>query len=307
MSDTLTVTSRFCTVCGAELHEGLCPRCTALPADQPATLSRGRAILALSVATLLIACVALAAAVIQGRQAEQSAATLAARVRAEAASRTQLRDQLSAEQAAVLKLTSQLGSLRATVESNKQKEPAAVASRVSASVFTIEVSGGLGSGFVVQSGAGRSLLVTNFHVVSDDWVNGRKAVKVHQKGRTWDGTVVRVSAGSDLALVQVGATFPSLKVSKQTPAVGDAVMAFGSPLGLNGTVSSGIVSALRKQDGRDYIQFSAAISPGNSGGPVVDSAGDVVGVSVMKMVGDSAENLAFAIPSIVVCSRLAVC
>jgi putative serine protease PepD len=119
--------------------------------------------------------------------------------------------------------------------------------------------------------------------------------------------VTRVSTADDLAIIQVSVRLPVLLFMKAKPKVGDVVMAFGSPLGLEGTVSSGIVSALRHQDGLDYIQFTAAISPGNSGGPVVNSNGDVLGVAEMKMVGSNAENLAFAIPTATVCADFPVC
>ena len=81
----------------------------------------------------------------------------------------------------------------------------------------------------------------------------------------------------------------------------------GSPLGLGGTVTSGIASAYRNDHGLTYLQFSAPISPGNSGGPVINEHGRVVGVSVMKMVGDGAEGLSFAIPSSRLCAALSVC
>jgi S1-C subfamily serine protease len=84
-------------------------------------------------------------------------------------------------------------------------------------------------------------------------------------------------------------------------------MVVGAPLGLDATVTNGIVSALRTQDGHQYLQFSAPISPGNSGGPVVDSHGRVVGIAVSKYVGDNAEGLSFAVPVAKLCSGLNVC
>jgi putative serine protease PepD len=72
-------------------------------------------------------------------------------------------------------------------------------------------------------------------------------------------------------------------------------------------VSSGIVSAVRTEDGVRYIQFTAPISPGNSGGPVLDAHGKVIGISVAKAIGDGAEGLSFAIPAAVLCSSFDVC
>ena len=85
------------------------------------------------------------------------------------------------------------------------------------------------------------------------------------------------------------------------PDVGTAVLVFGSPEGLEGTVTTGIVSAIR--DG--FIQFSAPVSPGNSGGPVVDYLGHVIGMTESKIVDQGAEGLSFAIPSSRVCTIVA--
>lgn len=84
-------------------------------------------------------------------------------------------------------------------------------------------------------------------------------------------------------------------------------MAVGSPLGLGGSLSIGVVSGFRSLDGSDYLQFSAAISPGNSGGPVIDSDGHVVGVATAKLVADGAEALGLAIPVQTACASLVVC
>ena len=89
--------------------------------------------------------------------------------------------------------------------------------------------------------------------------------------------------------------------------VGDPVVAVGSPLGLQGSVSTGIVSAMRHQDGKDLLQTTAPINPGNSGGPLVNSVGAVVGVNEMKVTGTGVEGLAFAIPTSVLCAELPVC
>ena len=84
-------------------------------------------------------------------------------------------------------------------------------------------------------------------------------------------------------------------------------MAVGSPLGLDGTVTLGVVSGFRSLDGSDYVQFSAPISPGNSGGPVIDSRGYVVAVASAKLVGTGVEALSLGIPVQVVCLSLVAC
>lgn len=199
---------------------------------------------------------------------------------------------------------SALGRRVGTVESRlaAEPDPAAVAGEVARSVFTIESAGGLGSGFVLRAAAGSSSLVTNFHVVADGWVNGVRTVRVRQGDRTYEGRVTSVAPADDLALVEVATAFPALAPAEAEPAVGDPVLVVGSPLGLGGTVAAGIVSAFRTEGGVRYLQFSAPISPGNSGGPVVDRRGRVVGVATAKAVAPGAEGLSFAIPVTRVCT-----
>jgi putative serine protease PepD len=84
-------------------------------------------------------------------------------------------------------------------------------------------------------------------------------------------------------------------------------MAVGSPLGLAGSLSIGVVSGYRSIDGSDYVQFSAPISPGNSGGPVVDGQGRVVALAAAKFEGAGVEALSLAIPVQTVCTMLVSC
>jgi S1-C subfamily serine protease len=113
-----------------------------------------------------------------------------------------------------------------------------------------------------------------------------------------DGTVRQaslytVSSSLDLALLKIhGFTTPRLQPMAVPPPVGTPVYALGSPLGLKGSVTSGVLSAVRK----DYLQTNAEIYPGNSGGPLVTADGKVIGVNTMKMITDKFEGLGFAIP-----------
>jgi putative serine protease PepD len=84
-------------------------------------------------------------------------------------------------------------------------------------------------------------------------------------------------------------------------------MVVGSPLGLGGSVSVGVVSGFRSLEGSDYVQFSAPISPGNSGGPVVDARGRVVAVASAKFEGPGVEALSLAIPIQMVCAMAVEC
>jgi putative serine protease PepD len=186
-------------------------------------------------------------------------------------------------------------------------DESAVARAAGRSVVTVVTSAGSGSGFAVGGRAGHTQLVTNYHVVAADYVAGRRTVTVNRGPSRWTGRVVEVSPGNDLAVIELRHHLPRLAVAGSRPAVGAAVLVLGSPLGLGGTVTSGIVSAYRDDFDLDFLQFSAPISPGNSGGPVLDERGRVVGVAVAKMVTTGAEGIGFAIPASRLCIALSVC
>ncbi len=152
-----------------------------------------------------------------------------------------------------------------------------------------------GSGFLIDP---TGLIVTNAHVVEDaDWLQVQLA-----DGRRFPGTVVGQDTRVDLALVRIqGATdLPTLALGDSNRVrVGEFVLALGHPFGLEQTVSFGIVSRkglplMVAAPGFDYIQTDAAINPGNSGGPLVNMAGQVVGVNTMAARNGS---IGFAIPA----------
>jgi S1-C subfamily serine protease len=183
----------------------------------------------------------------------------------------------------------------------------AIASMVEPSVLTISTNTGLGSAWVVHSDQTGSDLITNFHVVEEGVSAGLVAVDVRQLDRMMKGTIVRVDRNDDLALIHVTVSLAALELAPLRPPLGTTVMAVGSPLGLGGTVSIGVISGFRSLGGSDYVQFSAPISPGNSGGPVVDREGHVVAIATAKLTGDGVEALAFAIPAQTVCVILVHC
>src|SRR6266508_4015732 len=129
----------------------------------------------------------------------------------------------------------------------------------------------LGSGFFVDD----DVVVTNYHVIKD--ATKVVARRLGQK-RVYQTSIISHDAERDLALVRiVGAIGRPLSLAKGIRiAVGDVVYVAGNPEGLEGTFSQGIVSALR---GSDYVQITAAISHGSSGGPVLNSRGEVIGVA----------------------------
>ena len=159
-----------------------------------------------------------------------------------------------------------------------------------------------GSGFVLDD---RGHVVTNHHVV-----DGAETARVtFANGETYDATVVGTDPSTDLAVLEVDAPASVLKPLELADSsrleVGDGVVAIGSPFGLEGTVTAGIVSALARQmeapNGftiNDSIQTDAAINHGNSGGPLLDLQGRVVGVNA-QISSESGGNdgVGFAIPS----------
>jgi putative serine protease PepD len=191
---------------------------------------------------------------------------------------------------------------------------APIVAQVQPSVVTVLVdsarSSSLGSGVVLSADG---LILTNNHVIESD---GSVSVRL-STGQTVPGTVVATDPTHDLALVRAtgltGLT-PVTFAGDDTVAVGDTVLAFGAPLGLEGTVTSGIVSALdRSLDTGDeqltgLLQTDAAINQGNSGGALVDMSGHVVGINVaIATAGDSTGSvgLGFAIPADTVTSVVA--
>ena len=160
----------------------------------------------------------------------------------------------------------------------------------------------LGSGFLIHPDG---YLVTNAHVVED-----AQTVQVRlASGRRLPGTVIGRDARVDLALVKVdaGERLPILPLGdSESLRVGELVFALGHPFGLEQTVSLGIVSRkgaplLVAAPGFDFIQTDAAVNPGNSGGPLVNVAGQVIGVNTMAARNGS---IGFAIPSNLVKSLL---
>jgi S1-C subfamily serine protease len=156
---------------------------------------------------------------------------------------------------------------------------------------------GSGSGFIINSSG---QILTNSHVV-----DGADQVTVTLKdGRTFDGKVLGEDPVTDVAVIQINANnLPTIALgNSNTLQPGEAVIAIGNPLGLNNTVTSGILSATDRSSSAigasdkrvDYLQTDAAINPGNSGGPLLNARGEVIGMNTAIIQG--AQGLGFAIP-----------
>ncbi|HMO11260.1 MAG TPA: trypsin-like peptidase domain-containing protein, partial [Actinotalea sp.] len=194
---------------------------------------------------------------------------------------------------------------------------AQIAAEVLPSVVLVEVRGptgeGTGSGFVLREDG---YILTNSHVANADVGANPAITVVFADGSHADAQLVGSTTDYDLAVLKVdleGLTALRLGDSDQV-VVGDPVVAIGAPLGLQGTVTTGIVSALnrpvtpgggQRQAFINAIQTDAAINPGNSGGPLVNASGEVIGIntaiaqppgSALAGVGGSI-GLGFAIPS----------
>jgi len=164
---------------------------------------------------------------------------------------------------------------------------------------------GTGSGFIFSADG---LVLTNAHVVED-----ADEVKVTLRdGRSFEGVVVGADLVTDVAVIKIPAqNLPTVTLgSSQAIIPGDWAIAIGNPLGLNNTVTVGIISAIGRSSSevgiRDkrvsFIQTDAAINPGNSGGPLLNAQGEVIGVNTA--IRANAEGLGFAIP-IELASRIA--
>ncbi len=212
--------------------------------------------------------------------------------------------------------TQNIGANLVQTENVVERAPgsiAALAARLIPAVVSIAVSGGgnsgTGSGFFLDSDG---FILTNNHVVESAANRGRITVETSD-GKKYPATLVGRDSSYDLAVLKINVqAAPTLQLGNSDQVmVGDSVIAIGSPLGLSGTVTAGIISSKNRAvtTGNGFgessfinaLQTDAAINPGNSGGPLVDSTGAVIGVnSAIATLGVSSQagsiGLGFAIP-----------
>ena len=189
----------------------------------------------------------------------------------------------------------------AATKTSPARDVSSLVKQIGEAVVQVKTPGGLGSGFFINEDG---YLITNFHVIE-----GETEISVevyHQRDGELDREtykqvkIIAINKFHDLALLQIedkGAPkFKSVVLgSSDALNVGDGVFAIGSPLGLERTVTQGILSTKTRQlEGELYLQTSTQINPGNSGGPLFNLAGEVVGVTNMKIT--FGEGLGFAIP-----------
>jgi serine protease Do len=185
---------------------------------------------------------------------------------------------------------------------NKEQNVQDLVNELGEAVVQVRAPSGLGSGYFLNEDG---FLITNFHVIEGETQisievyhqrNGQLERKTYKQVR-----IVAMNKFVDLALLKVedkdAPKFKYVKIGSSDPlAVGERVFAIGSPLGLERTVTEGILSTKTRQMGGElYLQTTTQINPGNSGGPLFNLQGDVVGVTNMKIT--FGEGLGFAIPA----------
>jgi serine protease Do len=188
------------------------------------------------------------------------------------------------------------GSTDAPPRDAEEQTTIKVVRQVSPAVVTVARDGGLGTGVIIDKAG---LILTNAHVVGD-----AKQVQIKLKNaQTLQGTVLGTDRDIDIAVVRVsgGGDLPTAPLGDSDAlAVGQKAIAIGNPLGLEQTVTTGVVSAINRKispnDVAGFIQTDATINPGNSGGPLLNSAGQVIGINTAVLRGNGAEGLGFAVP-----------
>jgi putative serine protease PepD len=184
-------------------------------------------------------------------------------------------------------------------------DPQAISTAVLPSVFRVRAGDFTGTAFAVGSkaAAGRTNLLTNFHVVASVWNAGNKKVFLERGNDQIAATIVKVNKDKDLALLSAAKKIAPLKAAGGTAQAGQQVVVVGAPLGLEDSVTTGVVSAYRQDADGPTIQFDASINPGNSGGPVVSTDEAVLGLATAK--AKDAEGIGLAIPIKTACTAFA--
>ena len=169
--------------------------------------------------------------------------------------------------------------------------------KVMPSILFLRTNKATGSGFFVSSTGD---ILTNYHVIK-----GAEYITITtQNGQIFSALIKDFDTVRDMAMIKINpsSSVPFLKISNNLPKQGETVIAIGNPAGnteiYNNTVSNGIVSAVRNVDNNLWVQFTASVTHGSSGGPVINLQGEVVGMTTWGDVAPHAQNLNFAVPSI---------
>jgi putative serine protease PepD len=180
-----------------------------------------------------------------------------------------------------------------------------IAEDVLPSVFRVRAGEFTGTAFAVSEANGRTSLFTNYHVVEETFADGERQVALERGNTRINATIVKVDKEKDLALLRANREIKVLGIAADEVKSGQQVLVAGAPLGLEDSVTTGVISAFRNTEEGPTIQFDAPINPGNSGGPVVNSSREVVGIATAK--ARDAEGIGLAIPIEVACETLGAC
>lgn len=236
----------------------------------------------------------------------------------------------SAQAFLVYKLTRELDQTRAQARADRvaaSAEVEAVASRVAEleraafrpdriaeaalpSVFRVKAGQASGTAWAVGKprADGGANMFTNFHVVETFWNTGGRSVSLEHRQQLYKATIVKVDKDLDVAHLETDGKFPGLTISPTEVRPGQPIVVVGAALGLDNSVTTGVVSnATRRLEGdsNTYVQFDAPINPGNSGGPVINAQGQVVGIASAKI--RNAEGFGLAIPIADACRLFPIC
>lgn len=176
---------------------------------------------------------------------------------------------------------------------SKGKAPQTIEDAMAATV-TIKTDIGHGSGFSISTDG---YILTNLHVIA----NTKKVEVITNQGETYEGTVIRQNGDKDLALVKIDHNFVNTfaLAAEKNYSIGQEIYAIGTPksIELGQSLSRGIISGIRSNEGDNYIQTDASVNGGNSGGPLISKSAELLGVVNAKLQGVGIEGIGFAIPA----------
>lgn len=175
---------------------------------------------------------------------------------------------------------------------SSQGDFSGVVSEAIKGVVTVRTDKSIGSGFIIHP---EGYIVTNYHVIA----NANRLAIINSEKEMMPAEVIGFNWVSDVAVIKIEGKHPYLELAdSDNLKPGSKVIAIGNPLGLSFTVTEGIVSAVKRvglNSKAEYIQTDVSLNPGNSGGPLIDVNGKVVGINNFKI--GEAENLGFALES----------
>jgi len=187
--------------------------------------------------------------------------------------------------------------------------PEAIAAAVLPSVFRVRAGQFTGTAFAVGKPVtgGGAYLFTNYHVVEGVWDAGDREVFLERTGQRFPARIEKVDETNDIAQLKTDGKFAGLVTAPSPVKSGQQIVVVGAPLGLTDSVTTGVVSAFRKNENGagEVIQFDAPINPGNSGGPVINAAKEVVGIATAK--ARDSEGIGLAVPIKTACDSFKIC